>query len=120
MTWPSFKHADKVYDLAHLHPRILRFELPAEGKNPSKRYDVKVLFGLHCFTRGLRSGEAVDPALSIQTVMKPGYLTRTDMNTRWDCWSSFSLCLQRGRITMAAEATFCCGGSRKGWANGRV
>jgi hypothetical protein len=70
--WPSFKHAGTVYDLTHLHPRTLRFELPAEGKNPAKRYDVIVLFGLHCFTRGLRSGEVVNPT----SVYPDSYETR--------------------------------------------
>jgi hypothetical protein len=60
--WPNFKFAERVYDLTHLHPHALRFERPAEGTKPHEHYDVDVIFGLHCFTRGPRPGEVVDPA----------------------------------------------------------
>jgi hypothetical protein len=58
--WPAFKHEDRVYDLTHLHPVMLRFECPEERTHLARRYDVKVIFGLHCFTRGLRPSEAID------------------------------------------------------------
>lgn len=39
------------------------FERPPEGTKPAERYEVEVIFGLHCFTRNPRPGEAVDASL---------------------------------------------------------
>jgi hypothetical protein len=51
MQWKPFQFCGNVYDLAHLHPRFLTYEQPANGDVPARVYRVDVIFGLHCFTR---------------------------------------------------------------------
>lgn len=61
--WRSFEYGGVVYDLSHLHPKIVHYEQPAKGDKPARRYTVNVIFGLHCFTRGLQEGETPDRSL---------------------------------------------------------
>jgi hypothetical protein len=55
--WKPFQFRREIYDLAHLHPRPVAYVQPAKGNSPARTYHVDVIFGLHCFTRGRRSGE---------------------------------------------------------------
>ena len=57
MQWKPFQFRREVYELAHLNPRSVTYEQPAKGHAPARTYRVDVIFGLHCFTRGRRSGE---------------------------------------------------------------
>jgi hypothetical protein len=61
--WKPFPYGGTVYDLAHLHPRTVTFTQPAKGDKPERQYTVDVVFGLHCFTRGLKENEQPDEAL---------------------------------------------------------
>jgi len=56
-------HERTVYDLAHLHPLRMIFEQAAKQDKPARTYTVNVIFGLHCFTRGLTKNETPDAAL---------------------------------------------------------
>ena len=61
--WRPFCHTQKTYDLSHLHPQSVVYTQPAKGERPECQYTVYVRYSLHCFTRGLRVGEAPDPDL---------------------------------------------------------
>ena len=60
MKWKPFKFGGERYDLSHLHPRTCRYEQPAKGDKPARVY---FIFSLHCFTRDILDGEAVNKAL---------------------------------------------------------
>lgn len=64
IAWLPFRYANVLYDLAHLHPYAYIFEQPAQGKAPSRQYEAHISFSLHCFTRGLKSGETLDPSFA--------------------------------------------------------
>lgn len=57
--WRPFLHEDTCYDLAHLHPFLHSFEQMEQGDKPARKYQVQVMFSLHCFTRA--ADEADDP-----------------------------------------------------------
>jgi hypothetical protein len=61
--WKPFEFNSSVYDLSHLHPRTCRYTQPAKGNKPEHSYSVEIRFSLHCFTRGLKSGETLDRSL---------------------------------------------------------
>ncbi len=61
MRWKDFNYGGRAYDLSHLHPRVFRFTRPAEDAHAAEVFDVEVRFTLHCFSRGQRDGEAMDP-----------------------------------------------------------
>jgi hypothetical protein len=61
--WRPFTHAGKTYDLTHLSPRTIVFEVPPKGGKPQLRYVVDVSFGTHCFTRGLPDDTIYDRSL---------------------------------------------------------
>jgi hypothetical protein len=63
ISWQPFRHQNRVYDLSHLHPRTITFTQAAKGDKAERTYTVNVVFGLHCFTRGLKENEQPDPAL---------------------------------------------------------
>ena len=63
MQWKPFKFGGESYDLSHLHPRTCRYEQPAKGDKPARVYTVDIIFSLHCFTRDILDGEAVNKAL---------------------------------------------------------
>jgi hypothetical protein len=63
MQWKPFQFRGKIYDLSHLHPRSVIYEQPPKGDAPAHMYKVDVIFGLHCFTRGVKADERFDPAL---------------------------------------------------------
>lgn len=52
--WPPFELHSLIYDLSHLNVLDCVFTQPATTDKPERRYRVKVEFGHHCFTRGLR------------------------------------------------------------------
>lgn len=62
MRWRPFSHNGTLYDLGHLHPRIISYLQPAKGTRPPHCYRVEVIFSLHCFTRSME-GETPDQAL---------------------------------------------------------
>ena len=55
--WAPFHYRGTQYDLTHLHPERITFQQPAAGDKPAREYLVQVIYGLHCFTRGKKSGE---------------------------------------------------------------
>jgi hypothetical protein len=61
--WRAFRYGQNTYDLTHLHPRQVIYLQQAKEDKPERRYKVDVTFTLHCFTRGLKSGEQPDNAL---------------------------------------------------------
>ncbi len=63
MQWRPFQYRERVYDLAHLHPRTVEYAQPAKGTAPERIYRVDIRFGLHCFTRGRQVKEASDSDL---------------------------------------------------------
>ncbi len=62
IAWHPFRLGEAIYDLSHLHPRRIEFVQPAKGDLPERRYQVQLIYGLHCFTRSPAQDEAVDPA----------------------------------------------------------
>lgn len=57
MKWASAKIGDALYDLSHLHPFSFEFVVAAKAGKPAQRYEIGVIFSVHCFTRKLRPGE---------------------------------------------------------------
>ena len=43
----------RVYDLRHLNDFMMTVTIPKKDDKPEQCYEVKVIFGCHCFTRGL-------------------------------------------------------------------
>lgn len=72
MRWKAFQHEGRTYDLSHLHPRIFRFNRPAEGSRSAEVFLVNTVFTAHCFTRAPRKAEAFD----IDLVYSDGYESR--------------------------------------------
>lgn len=64
MRWVNFRHAGKLYSLAHLHPFSFDVKLEATGPSPERNYRIHVEFSLHCFTRGPKRGELVPENLA--------------------------------------------------------
>ena len=63
IAWQPFTHNGQVYDLAHLHPRRTTIVQEAQPGKPARSYTLQVIFSLHCFTRGIASGEQPESAL---------------------------------------------------------
>lgn len=57
IAWQPFNFEATSYSLAHLHPYRMEFDQPATGKAPARKFQVQVIFSLHCFTRNLKDGE---------------------------------------------------------------
>jgi hypothetical protein len=52
-----------VYNLDHLHPCQIVYVQPPNGDKPERKFKVDVTYSMHCFTRGLKSGEVPESAL---------------------------------------------------------
>lgn len=63
MKWKPFEIDDVVYCLDHLHTQRKIFAQTAKGDKPAVQYVVDVIFGLHCFTRGIKTDEVIDDQL---------------------------------------------------------
>src|ERR1051325_11560567 len=61
--WKPFEYQGEIYDLTHLHPRIVQYEQTAKDNRPARYYTVNVICGLHCFTRGRDEWENPDRSL---------------------------------------------------------
>ena len=61
--WKPFEFQGTFYDLTHLHPKTITYRQPATEEKPERTYTVDVLFGLHCFTRGIKEGEKPNESL---------------------------------------------------------
>jgi len=61
--WKPFEYQGICYDLTHLHPKTIHYEQTSQENKPARYYTVEVIFGLHCFTRGLKDGEHSDETL---------------------------------------------------------
>jgi hypothetical protein len=61
--WKPFEFEGTVYDLTHLHPQRLSYRQAASDDKPERVYTVDVAFSLHCFTRGIKSGEQLHHSL---------------------------------------------------------
>lgn len=55
--WKAFEFEGVIYDLAHLHPKRITFIQEAKDNKPERLYEVDVIFSMHCFTRGTKTGE---------------------------------------------------------------
>lgn len=55
--WQPFHHAGQTYDLSHLDPKLYVFVQDAKDDLPEQRYEVQVIYSLHCFTHAAASGE---------------------------------------------------------------
>jgi hypothetical protein len=51
-------------DLSHLNPFKFDYIVPAKNGSPEQVYNIRVIFGLHCFTRSYDYGEAFLTGLS--------------------------------------------------------
>lgn len=49
--WRDHTQNGVTYDLTHLHPIAVEYEVPAGPKKPAVTYQVDVIFSTHCFTR---------------------------------------------------------------------
>jgi hypothetical protein len=49
--------ANEHYTLSHLHPFVQRIEFAATDKNPARKAEQYVAFGLHTFTRAIEPGD---------------------------------------------------------------
>ncbi len=63
MDWTSFEYEEKTYDLSHLNTFEMCCVQAAKGGKPERHYHFKVTFSVHCFTRGQKHDEAVEPEL---------------------------------------------------------
>ena len=63
MLWTAFTYEDKVYDLAHLHPKPVVYVRKAEGNQPERQYKVDIIYSLHCFSHKIKPSEGPEPAL---------------------------------------------------------
>ena len=62
MSWQTFTDASGTrYELRHLKPALMIYRLPATIMRPATDVVVRVTYGLHCFTRGAKDGEAISP-----------------------------------------------------------
>jgi hypothetical protein len=61
--WKDFRLNKQVYDLSHLHPRIMSYSHQLKGSQLTNNYTVQIIFGLHCFTRGMKNDVDIDVSL---------------------------------------------------------
>jgi hypothetical protein len=63
MLWKPYRTPSGThYDLDHLHPQVVGFRLPATTRRPSRDIQVRVTYGLHCFTRDPKPDEQFPPS----------------------------------------------------------
>lgn len=55
--WPPFRLQSRTYDLSHLKAFDCVYTQAASADKPERTYQVRVEFGHHCFTRGLRDSD---------------------------------------------------------------
>lgn len=63
IAWRPFTYQGVTYSLDHLHPKEFTFTQPGKGALPALDYQVRVAYGLHCFTRGSKPNDVADPTL---------------------------------------------------------
>ena len=80
--------ANERYTLSHLHPFVQRIELAATDKNPARKVNLYVAFGLHTFTRAIEPGDG-RPPLSRQPIGISRRLGRAAF-TSMRCWATCS------------------------------
>ncbi len=61
----SFVLGDRVFDLRHLHDFMMTVTIPEKAGKPEQRYEVKVMFECHCFTRALPPEGCADEELYV-------------------------------------------------------
>lgn len=81
INWKPFEHESGTYDLSHLHPYMATFEQPGKGAQPARLYEVQVIFGLHCFTRGIGPGDDLQGPLAYADTRE----TRIFDHGRYEC-----------------------------------
>lgn len=62
MKWEAFEHGGTKYDLSHLHPCTLEYEVPAKNDRPPLRFIVDVIYSKHCFSKAAPADE-YDPGM---------------------------------------------------------
>lgn len=55
MRWRAFRLAEREFDLSHLDDLSFQFITAAKDRKSELRYQIDVIFGLHCFTKKLDS-----------------------------------------------------------------
>lgn len=63
MKWTPFQCGKAVYDLSHLHPRTIVYEVAAKGDKPALHYTVDVTYSKHCFSIDLPKDGSYDSTL---------------------------------------------------------
>ncbi|MEN9874552.1 MAG: hypothetical protein RL186_1449, partial [Pseudomonadota bacterium] len=64
MNWKPFEQNGRHYDLSHLDGFSYDLIVPSKADKPERKYRLNVSFSIHCFTRGAKKGEAIEPDLA--------------------------------------------------------
>lgn len=64
MKWRAFQRNGEIFDLSHLDGFAYDLVVPAKGTKPQQVYRLNVTFSIHCFTRGAKKDEAIEPDLA--------------------------------------------------------
>jgi hypothetical protein len=63
ISWKPLVYQGEMYDLSHLHPKLIDVVQPAKDGMPERIYRVQLIYSLHTFTRGVKPRESSDAAL---------------------------------------------------------
>jgi len=69
--WTPFQCGEKTYDLSHLHPRTIEYEVAAKSDKPALHFIVDVTYSKHCFSSDLPKNGNYDPALFYRSRFDP-------------------------------------------------
>jgi len=71
VNWETFRRENETYDLSHLHPREIIFEVAAKGDKPALHFTVDVTYSKHCFSSKLPQNGNYDPGLFYRSRFDP-------------------------------------------------
>ena len=69
--WEAFKHGGQTYDLSHLHPCTIIYEVAAKDDKPVRHFTVDVIYSKHCFSSELPKDVNYDPVLFYRSRFDP-------------------------------------------------
>jgi hypothetical protein len=69
--WEAFRQAEETYDLSHLHPCTIIYEVAAKGDRPALHFTVDVTYSKHCFSSELPKSGYYDAALFYRSRFDP-------------------------------------------------